>query len=121
MHGTLGHAWCLAHCLQQLLHHHQQRGCQQALLVYDRTDVRSIGQTSSFTAIPKAVCPTKVTFVTPLQGVSNCVGAYDLITGCRTGRVEVGQPAVDMAFSPDGSMLVVATRVRQGCCRQQRL
>ncbi|KIY95105.1 hypothetical protein MNEG_12855 [Monoraphidium neglectum] len=43
-------------------------------------------------------------------GVATCVGGYDLLTGCRMGRVDVRTPAVGMVFSQDGSLLVVATQ-----------
>lgn len=43
-------------------------------------------------------------------GVASFVGGYDLLTGCRLGRVDVRTPAVSMVFSRDGSLLVVATQ-----------
>lgn len=47
-----------------------------------------------------------------LQGVATCVGGYDLLSGCRMGRVELRSPPVGMVYSRDGSLLVVATQVR---------
>jgi hypothetical protein len=56
------------------------------------------------------------------QGVASYVGGYDLLTGCRLGRVDVKSPAVAMCFSPDATTLVVATQVRRrrpsGAARQ---
>lgn len=46
-----------------------------------------------------------------MQGMQTCIGGFDLLTGVRSGRVDVRAPAVGMAFSRDGSLLVVATQV----------
>eukprot|EP00775_Hariotina_reticulata_P010067 gene10067-10222_t len=43
-------------------------------------------------------------------GIQSCVGAYDLMTGVRLGRVDIRTPPVAMLFSRDGSLLVVATQ-----------
>jgi hypothetical protein len=47
----------------------------------------------------------------PLQGVASFVGGYDMLTGCRLGRVDVRSTPVNMCFTPDASTLVVATQV----------
>lgn len=49
-----------------------------------------------------------------VQGVSTCIGGYDLVSGVRQGRVDVKSPPVALMFSRDGSLLVVATAVRRG-------
>jgi hypothetical protein len=47
-----------------------------------------------------------------LQGVPGFVGAYDLQSGCRIGRIDIRATAIELKFSSDGSLLVVATAVR---------
>jgi hypothetical protein len=56
-------------------------------------------------ALPRAHAPSP-------QGVATSIGGYDLLTGCRMGRVDVHSPPVGMAFSRDGTLLVVATQAR---------
>ncbi len=46
-----------------------------------------------------------------LQGVSGYVAVYDLQSGARVGRVDIRSVAVEMAFAPDGSVLVVVVQV----------
>lgn len=45
------------------------------------------------------------------QGVSGYVAVYDLQSGARVGRVDIRSVAVEMAFAPDGSVLVVVVQV----------
>ena len=42
--------------------------------------------------------------------VGTCIGGYDLLTGCRLGRVDARAPAVGMVFSRDGALLAAATQ-----------
>ncbi len=49
-----------------------------------------------------------------VQGVSGYVAVYDLQSNTRIGRVDLKALPVEMAFAPDGTVLIVATQVRPG-------
>ena len=66
-----------------------------------------------FTSLPRGVHVRCLAFhprrALLALGLGTHVGGVDLHTGARVGRVDVRSPPVAMAFSRDGSLLVVAT------------
>jgi hypothetical protein len=52
----------------------------------------------------------------PFQAASTYIVVYDVLSGARLGRIALPVPAVELCFTPDGSLLVAVMQVRQGPC-----